>query len=380
MSNRDRASPPGQGKRIADTLSSLEPFRPTACLTAMRTAAWASLLLTLAACTGATPSGAPSSASGSSAPTEQPTTSPSEAPPTQELRVGARTHTDGWVVMADGFGVHVAGGGTLQNIDLRRGRSHEVDKIGGWDYDFTTLGRLGEGSLWLASGHELWFIGGSPRYAIGRRYDLHRLGYLGRVYQADPAAGGGTWIGASGDKRRSGLLVEFNPDSGSIIRRFQTRGTPGVIADADGSIIVETEGGVLRINPRTGSERMKHLIVSPGGFAVSGDRIWWTSGGAAVNCMLVETLTACGTVYLRGATVLSSDGRLLWVISGNPAKPATIALLDGTSGDVLAEPIELPHHTPASLTSYDGHAWVGFHDAEAVVRIDRSRIPDSATP
>jgi hypothetical protein len=43
-----------------------------------------------------------------------PSTSPSNpALPFEGLSIGARTSTDGWVVMADGYGVHVAGGGTL---------------------------------------------------------------------------------------------------------------------------------------------------------------------------------------------------------------------------------------------------------------------------
>jgi hypothetical protein len=45
--------------------------------------------------------------------------------------------------------------------------------------------------------------------------------------------------------------------------------------------------------------------------------------------------------------------------------------MEGDRGDVVAGPLELPHHGPASITSYDGHAWVGFHDSGDVVRIDR---------
>jgi hypothetical protein len=284
--------------------------------------------------------------------------------------------------MADGFGVNVAGGGTLQNVDPKTGQSSNVARIGNWDYDFTTLGRYGEGSLWLASGQDLWFIGGSPHYAIGRRYDLDRLGYLGSVHQASPSAGGGTWVAATGDRQRDGLLAELDPDSGSIIRTFDAKGGSGTITDADGFIIAETATGVVRIDPRTGHVTAKRLEPTPQGFASTGDRIWWTSGRGAVNCLFVETLTDCGTVSVPRATTLSVDGKWLWVLSTtgsrkatiyipDPSQPATVTLLNGETGHVVAGPVELPHHTPASLTSYNGHAWVGFHDAEMVVRIDR---------
>jgi hypothetical protein len=45
--------------------------------------------------------------------------------------------------------------------------------------------------------------------------------------------------------------------------------------------------------------------------------------------------------------------------------------MNGKTGDVLGGPLELPHLAPASITSYDGHAWIGSHDAQVVIRIDR---------
>jgi hypothetical protein len=347
----------------------------------VRTAAlFAGVVLLTASCTGDGNIRSPS-ASLASSPATQPSPSPSTALPNQSLGIGSRTPTDGWVVMADGFGVHVAGGGTLQNVDPETGRSSEVARIGSWDYDFATLGRYGEGSLWLTSGHDLWFVGGSPHYAIGRRYDLHSLGYLGSVHQASPSAGGGTWIAATGDRHASGLIAELDPDSGAILRRFVARGGSGTITDAGGFIVAQTGNGVLRIDPRTGLETTKRLVVSPGGLAVSDDRIWWTSGRGAINCLSVDSLTDCGTVYAPRATALSSDGTRLWVLSAtgsrrtgtyvpDPSQPATVTLMNGDTGDVVAGPLELPHHTPASLTSYGGHAWVGFHDAQDVLRID----------
>jgi len=115
-----------------------------------------SLVLVATSCTAISVS-SPSGSRGASPSHSAPTTSPEVA--ADRLIIGARSRTDGWVVMADGFGVHVAGGGTLQNLDLETGQSSEVAHIGSWDYDFSRLGRYGEGSLWLASGHDLWDIG-----------------------------------------------------------------------------------------------------------------------------------------------------------------------------------------------------------------------------
>jgi hypothetical protein len=286
--------------------------------------------------------------------------------------------------MADGFGVHVAGGGTLQNVDPRTGQSSGVTRIGTWDYDFTTLGRLGEGSLWLASGRDLWFIGGSPNYAVGRRYDLSRLGYLVSVHEASHSAGGGTWLTIAANNQHRALIAEFDPDSGKVIRKFDAGGGVGPVTDSDGFIVAMAGPGIVRINPRTGQVAEKHLSSAPQGFAATGGEVWWTSSGGTVNCVEIKTLTDCGTVEIPRASSLSSDGSRLWVLSAtgskrvgiyvpDPSRPATVTLMNGTTGEVLAGPLALPKYTPASLTSYNGHAWVGFHDTGTVVRVDRAK-------
>ncbi len=347
-----------------------------------------SLVLVATSCTAISVS-SPSGSRGASPSHSAPTTSPEVA--ADRLIIGARSRTDGWVVMADGFGVHVAGGGTLQNPDLETGQSSEVAHIGSWDYDFSRLGRYGEGSLWLASGHDLWDIAGSPQYVISQQYDLHRLGYLSGILQASPAAGGGTWVGATGDGRPGGLIAELDPDSGSIIRRFIVRGGPGAITEADGFIIVTTGSGILRLNPRTGRATTKHLGVFPQGIAATRDRVWWVGSGDVINCLLMPELTDCGTVEVPRASILSGDARRLWVLSQtgsrdpsiylpDPSEPTTVTLVDGLTGDIIAGPVAIHHHTPASLTSFNGHAWVGFHDDEEVVRIDRTSTNGWARP
>jgi hypothetical protein len=110
---------------------------------------FAGVALMAASCTRGRTSSSPSATLGSSPSAAQATPSPSTVLPYAGLSIGPRASTDGWVVMADGFGINVAGGGTLQNVDPKTGQKGNVARIGTWDYDFTTLGRLGEGSLWL---------------------------------------------------------------------------------------------------------------------------------------------------------------------------------------------------------------------------------------
>lgn len=318
-------------------------------------------------------------------PVSTPSPSPSQKPlPYEGLSIGARTRTQGWVVMADGFGVHVAGAGTLQNLDPTTGESHEVARIGSWDYDFTSLGRYGEGSMWLASGQDLWLIGGSPSYAVSRHYDLQQLGYLLAVHQASSSAGGGTWLAVAGDVDGGAKIAELDPDSGSVIRQFDAGDSAGTIADAGGFIIAEARNGIVRIDPRTGDLTAIALPGTPLGLAATATRIWWTSEGGAVNCLLVDTLAECGTVDIPRASELSSDGNRLWVLSAtgssktqvyipDPSMPATVTLMNGETGEVVAGPVALPEYTPASFTSWDGRAWVGFHDSGTVVRVDRDK-------
>jgi hypothetical protein len=83
-------------------------------------------------------------------------------------------------------------------------------------------------------------------------------------------------------------------------------------------------------------------------------------------------------------TRLDARGRwtALWVLSVNgstsrtlyepdPNQPATVTLVNGATGEVLADALPLPsgEHT-ATISAFDGHAWIGFHDTGTLIRID----------
>ena len=78
---------------------------------------------------------------------------------------------------------------------------------------------------------------------------------------------------------------------------------------------------------------------------------------------------------------MASDGARLWVLSTtrstlpstyqpDPDRPATVTLVDGVNGTIMGGPLALPSITPATISSFDGRAWIGFHDGGRVIRID----------
>ncbi len=54
----------------------------------------------------------------------------------------------------------------------------------------------------------------------------------------------------------------------------------------------------------------------------------------------------------------------------DPDRPATVTLVDGVNGAIVGGPLALPSITPATISAFDGHAWIGFHDGGRVIRID----------
>lgn len=96
------------------------------------------------------------SPTGSPTPIVSPAQTPSpQALPYDGLEVTSEQKAGGWTVLADAFGVWVAGAGTLTLVDPKTGATSPAG-AGPWDYDFTVLAGYGDGPVFLGSGTTLW--------------------------------------------------------------------------------------------------------------------------------------------------------------------------------------------------------------------------------
>jgi hypothetical protein len=310
----------------------------------------------------------PGVAEGASPSTDEP------AQPDEVLRIGQDTRVGGWVVLPEWFGVWVAGGGTLFEIDQKTGDVRQTGR-GKWDYDYVHLARLGEGSIFLASGRTLYEIDARSGSII-QRLDLRRLGYLDAVLYTRS----GTWVTAS--TAHGGVLAKIDLDTGEALDLIEIGQGLHQLVKSAGYLFVGSQDAsqpsILRVDPATG--RTTPMRWAPGSIAGVGSRLWVAADGD-VRCLDAIDLTSCGDVHIPRAVSLASDGARLWVLSftgstsssiyePDPDQPATVSLLDGVSGEIVGGPLALPSFTPASISAFDGHAWVGFHDAGRVVRID----------
>jgi hypothetical protein len=325
-------------------------------------------------------------------PAHTPTASVPAPTPHDGLEIGLRAHVGGWVTLAADSGVWVAGGGRLFAVDPRTGDATEV-AASSWDYDYVHLADAGGDAIWIASGPHLWRFDASSR-TISNELDLSSLGFVDAVAQVD----GQTWVTASGPAGQQ-VLARIDAGTGTVLERF-----PGVgqgvhqLVEAAGFLFVgarEDDGSLLRIDPATG-ERVTVPAYAPGephgggdervySLAAVGRSVWADRGGFSVSCIDAITLASCGE---REANVvaIASDDEFLWILSGtgstnssiylpDPSQPATVTLLGGRSGIVLAGPIPLPDVTPASISAANGHAWIGFHDSGRVIRVDTCSDP-----
>jgi hypothetical protein len=296
------------------------------------------------------------------------------AQPDDVLRIGQDMNAGGWVVLPEWSGVWVAGGGTLSRIDQKTGKVRQTGR-GRWDYDYVQLARYGEGTIFLASGRTLWEVDARSG-TILQRLDLARLGYVDAVLYT----GSATWVTAS--TAHGGVLARIDPETGDVLDRFEVGQGSHQLVKSAGYLVVGSQDlerpSVLRVNPRTGATTP--IPAGPGSIAAVGSRLWVAADGD-VLCVDAVDLASCGKIHIPRAASLASDGARLWVLSStgsrsssiyepDPDQPSTVTLLDGVTGQIIAGPLPLPSFTPATISAFDGHAWVGFHDEGRVVRID----------
>jgi hypothetical protein len=308
------------------------------------------------------------------APDLDPPPTDASAQPRDVLRIGQDTKVGGWVVLPEWFGVWVAGGGTLLQIDQKTGEVRQTGR-GSWDYDYVQLARYGEGTILLASGRTLWALDARSGGVV-QRIDLGQLGSVDAVLQTRS----GTWVTATGED--GGVLAKIDLDSGEVMDPIQIGHGRHELVKSAGYLFVGSQDAlqpsILRVDPGTG-ETMP-MRWAPGSIAAVGSRLWIASDGE-VLCLDAVDLTSCGEVQIPRAASLASDGAQLWVLSltgstssslyePDPDQPATVSLLDGVSGEIVGGPLALPSFTPATISAFHGHAWIGFHDEGRVVRID----------
>ena len=297
------------------------------------------------------------------------------SPPIRDLRIGLDVDAGGWVVLPEWFGVWVAGGGTLSEIDQDSGEVR-LTGTGRWDYDFVQLARYGEGTILLASGSTLWSLDASSGGVV-RRNDLEHVGSVDAVINTRS----GTWVAAS--EPDGGVLARIDLDTGAASRRVRIGHGRHQLVTSAGYLVVASQdpdapGDRPRSIQRTGAKMT--LRRGTGSIASVGYRVWVTTGDH-VRCIDVLDATSCGDVPVPGAVSVASDGARLWVLSAtgstststyqpDPDRPATVTLVDGVNGEIVAGPLALPSITPATISAFQGHAWIGFHDGGRVIRID----------
>lgn len=280
----------------------------------------------------------------------------------------------GWVVLPEWFGVWVAGAGRLFEIDQQTGDVRQTGR-GAWDYDYVQLARYGEGTILLASGETLWALDAGSGGVI-RRLDLGRLGAVDALLQTRSA----TWVTAT--TADGGVLASIDLDTGDVLERFAVGQGRHELVKSAGYLFVGSQDpdgpSILRIHPATGASTP--LYEGPGSIAVVGWQVW-VAGEGKVHCVDAIDLTTCGEVRIPRAASVASDGARLWVLSStgstssslyepDPDQPARVYLLDGVSGEIVSGPLALPSYTPATISAFHGHAWIGFHEEGRVVRID----------
>jgi hypothetical protein len=295
------------------------------------------------------------------------------------LRVGLTVHLPRGIgdVLAtqfgDPYGVYAATPESLFGIDASSGSVNRT-ATPGWDPEAVSLAEDGEGTVVASWGTRLaWFANGTQ--GAGLKLDTQAL-------DAVMAGDSGLWVTEWTGSRWA--LVRIDPESGASIGRPVPIGQGRhSIVEAGGYVVVAGPVGdgpsMVRVDPRNGSTEQVSSS-STGGLAAVGSKVWGVDGD--VSCVDAVTLAACGgDVHVPRAAAVAADGDRVWVLSAtgskdasfyipDPSQPATVTLIDGSSGAVLAGPIPLPDVSPAYISAANGHAWVAFFDSGLLLRID----------
>ena len=216
-------------------------------------------------------------------------------------------------MLADAFGVWVAGAGTLTIVDPATGAS-SLAGSGPWDYNFTVLAEYGEGTIFLGSGTTLWELSDGT---VIRRFHLPAVGYIDAVRVVPPREA--LWVAGSGAPSGN-VLARVDTDSGTIIDRYPVDQGLHQITDAAGYVFVASRASrhpVDRIDPRSGVQRAVPRIGPAGIVSIAGvsERLW-VEEGDVVRCIDATLFTPCGEIRIPNAMQITADGDRLWVFVG----------------------------------------------------------------
>jgi hypothetical protein len=279
------------------------------------------------------------------------------------LEIGLTSDVDAWHMVASQGGVFAVGANELVSIGPATGRSRTI-ATGPWDYDYADVASSGnqvavvserDMQTFLPDGSRL--SGAQIKPGVG---NLLHVGIEGR------------WLWVTTD---NGFLARVDPDTGRIDYGMPANTGPLVVAN--GYVVV----GNLRLNTATlAFHRLPYWTDGATDAAVVGDHLWFVGDGW-LRCVDVRTLEVCGDLTIPRAASVAAAGTHLFVLTAtgstdpniylpDPDEPATVVVVDAENGQLLGT-LPLPDHTPATISAWNDHAWVGFHDSGRVIRIDQ---------
>ena len=287
----------------------------------------------------------------------------SSTPPAATLEIGLTTDVDAWHVAASQAGVFVTGANELVSVDPDSGAGRTV-ATGPWDYDYTDIDVSGN-QVAVVSGRDMeTFLADGSR--LSRAEIKPGVGNLLHVGLD------GRWLWVSTE---NGLLARVDPDTGRI--DYAMPADTGPLVVGDGYVFV----GHLRVNTQTFAFReLPFWATGATDSAIVGQHLWLVGNGW-VRCADVQTLEPCGDITIPDAVAIAGSGTHLFVLTAtgssdpdiyipDPDHPATVVAIDAEAGRRVGSPVPLPDVTPATISAWNQHAWIGFHDEGTVIRID----------
>ncbi|MGZ5319412.1 MAG: hypothetical protein ACXWFT_13415, partial [Actinomycetota bacterium] len=287
----------------------------------------------------------------------------SSTPSPTTLEIGLTSDVDAWHVAASQAGVFVTGANELVSVDPDSGAGRTV-ATGPWDYDYTDID---------VSGNQVAVVSGRDMETF--------LGDGSRLSQAEIKPGVGNLLHVALDGRwlwvstTNGLLARVDPDNGRIDYAMPANTGPLVVGD--GYVFV----GNLRVNSQSFAFRLLPFWATGAtDSAVVGQHLWLVGNGW-VRCADIRSLEPCGDLSVPDAVAIAGSGTHLFVLTAtgssdpdiyipDPDHPATVVAIDAEAGRRVGSPVPLPDVTPATISAWNQHAWIGFHDEGKVIRID----------